>query len=144
MEVTRNRIKYLFTSGESPFSAERLYTTREEEMLKNVESYKHDVKTEASEVISGYLDSLLVSLSSQILREQETSRDEIDLLNRRLAIVEKKQHIIEEAMKVEYELDAKLQSEIEDMEGIKIDPLKLDPKEWAPSIEDLKEYLDDE
>ena len=113
-------------------------------MLKNAESYQHDDKTETSEAISEYLDSLLVSLSSQIFREQESSRDEIDLLNQRLAIVEKKQHIIEEAMKIEHELDAKLQSEIEDMEGIKIDPLKLDPNEWAPSIEDLKEYLDDE
>lgn len=144
MEVIRNRIKYLFPSSESPFSAERLYTTKEKDMLKNVDFYEIDLKEEDSDVISGYLELILNSLVSSMSSEQESSREEIELLRKRLEEVEKKLNNIDELVKMEYELDAKLQSEIEDMEGIKIDPLKLDPRVWAPSIDDLKEYLDEE
>lgn len=144
METAKNRIKHLISTSEFTLSAEQFYPPRVADILKKVESYERDFKEEESEIISGYLESILNSLVSNISRDQESSHEEIDLLNRRLFSVEKKLHDIEKAMKVEYELDAKLQSEIEDMEGIKIDPLKLDPKEWAPSIEDLEEYMDDE
>ena len=144
METPRNRIEHLFSSSEIPFSAERLYSTKEKDMLKNVDLYEIDFQEEESDVISGYFELILNSLVSSMTREQESSREEIELLRKRLEEVEKKLNNINELVKMEYELDAKLQSEIEEMESIKIDPLKLDPKEWAPSIEDLKEYLDDE